>query len=102
MKIRFIDPAGQELDQAVDWYESQISGLGVEFLDEMDRTIRRIAAWPFSCEEIAPDIRRCIVNRFPYGLIYGIDDETIVILAVAHLHREPRYWVNRTDILNNG
>jgi hypothetical protein len=102
MKIRFLDPAGEELDQAVDWFESQVSGLGVEFLDEIDRAIRRIAIWPFSCEEILPNIRRCLVSRFPYGVIYSIDGDTLVVLAIAHLHRKPRYWVNRKDNLNNG
>ena len=40
-------------------------------------------------------VRRCLLARFPYGLIYGIDQETIVVVAVAHLHREPRYLVGR-------
>jgi plasmid stabilization system protein ParE len=102
MRIRFLDPASEELDQAVDWFESQVSGLGVEFLDEIDRAIRRIAAWPFSCEEILPNIRRCLISRFPYGVIYRIDEKTVVILAIAHLHRKPRYWIKRSDNQNTG
>jgi hypothetical protein len=48
-----------------------------------------------SCPEIEPGIRRCRLARFSYGLIYGVDGETIVIVAVAHLHRRPRYWIDR-------
>ena len=45
--------------------------------------------------EIEPGVRRCLLARFPYGLIYGLDGEMLVVVAVAHLHREPRYWVDR-------
>ena len=67
MKVRFLTLAQQELDNAVAWYNDQIE----------------------------PEIRRCLIARFPYGLIYGIDGDTIVVVAVAHLHRRPRYWIDR-------
>jgi len=45
--------------------------------------------------EIEQGLRRCLLSRFPYGIIYGVDSETIIVVAVAHLHREPRYWIDR-------
>jgi plasmid stabilization system protein ParE len=95
MKIRFLAIAQREVDDAVRWYDDQIAGLGQEFLDELDRAVRRAAAWPTSCPEIEHGVRRCLLARFPYGLIYGVDGETLVVLAVAHLHRKPRHWVER-------
>lgn len=95
MKVRFLTVAQQELDDAVAWYNEQATGLGQEFLDELDRVVRRAATFPMSCPEIEPGVRRCLLARFPYGLIYGVDRKTIVVVAVAHLHREPRYWVDR-------
>ncbi len=95
MKVRFLKPAQSEVDDAFVWYETQSHGLGIRFLDDIDRTIRRISAFPFSSMEIESDIRRCLLTRFPYGIIYGIDADTIIIIAVAHLHREPRYWIER-------
>jgi plasmid stabilization system protein ParE len=95
MKIRFLAPARQELDDAVIWYNEQADGLGQEFLDELDRAIRRSVAYPLSCPEIEPGLRRCLLARFPYGLVYGLDGDTVVVVAVAHLHREPRYWSDR-------
>lgn len=95
MRLRFLVLAQQELDDAVAWYNEQASGSGQGFLDELDRAVRRTVAFPMSCLEIEPGIRRCLLARFPYGLIYGVDRETIVVVAVAHLHREPRYWVGR-------
>jgi len=95
MNIRFLKSAQLEVDDAVEWYDSQSQDLGTRFLDDLDRTIRRITTFPLSCSEIEPEIRRCLFTRFPYGIIYGIDLETIVVIAVAHLHREPRYWIDR-------
>ncbi len=95
MKVRFLSPARQELDDAVTWYDQQAEGLGKEFLDELDRVIRRVVTYPFSAMEIEPGLRRGLLARFPYGLIFGQDGGTIVIVAVAHLHREPRYWADR-------
>jgi uncharacterized protein YuzE len=52
-------------------------------------------AFPISYPEIEPGIRRSRLARFPYGLIYGLDGETLVVVAVAHLHRRSRYWIDR-------
>ncbi len=95
MKVRLLAVARQELDDAVAWYNEQAAGLGREFLDEIDRAVRRVAAFPMSCPKIELGVRRCLLARFPYGLIFGVDGETLVVVAVAHLHREPRYWVDR-------
>ena len=95
MKIVFLAPAQNELDDAVDWYNRQAAGLGRELLDELDRAVRRALAFPLSYPEIEPGIRRCRLGRFPYGVIYGLDGDTLVVVAVAHLHRRPRYWIDR-------
>ncbi len=95
MKVRFLKPAQSEVDDAVTWYDSQSRNLGTQFLDDLDRAVRRIVAYPLSSKEIEKEIRRCLLSRFPYGIIYGIDSEVIIIIAVAHLHREPRYWIDR-------
>jgi hypothetical protein len=95
MNLRFLSPAEQELDDAVAWYNQQADGLGNEFLDELDRAIRRIATYPLSCQEIDPGLRRCLLARFPYGLVYGMDGDMLIVVAIAHLHRQPRYWSNR-------
>ena len=95
MKVRFLKPAQSEVDEAFAWYETQSHGLGKHFLDDFDRAVRRIVAYPFASAEIEDGLRRCLLSRFPYGIIYGIDSETIIVVAVAHLHREPRSWIDR-------
>ena len=96
MNIRFLTLAQKEVDESVRWYDEQAS-LGRDFLDELDRAVRLIKSHPLTAKEIEPEIRRCLLHRFPYALIYGIDEETIVVIAVAHLHRRPRYWSDRID-----
>ncbi len=95
MKLRFLLLAQRELDDAVAWFNEQAAGSGQEFLDELDRAVRRVLTFPMSCPEIEPGMRRCLLARFSYGLIYGMDGETLIVVAVAHLHRKPRYWVDR-------
>lgn len=95
MKIRFLAPAQREVDDAVAWYREQFDHLGQEFLDQLDRAVRRVVAFPLSCQEMGAGLRRCLLARFPYGLIYGLEDSTLIIVAVAHLHRKPNYWSDR-------
>ena len=97
MNIRFLDLAQREVNDAFLWYTEQTDELGREFLDELDRAVRLLTNYPLSSAEIAPAIRRCLLVRFPYSLIYGTNQETIIVIAVAHLHREPRYWADRLE-----
>lgn len=92
MKIRFLVAAQYELDEAYDWYEAQSKGLGAQLVEEMRLAVRRVAVFSESCQEIAPGIRRCLIRRFPYALIYRTAEEELVILAVMHQHRKPRDW----------
>lgn len=95
MKIEFLKAAQTELDEAFNWYEAQQLNLGIQFLNEFDNALRRIVVYPESYALLGSDIRRCLIKRFPYGVWYGIDTDTIVIVAVAHLHRKPNYWTKR-------
>lgn len=95
MRVRLLTLAQTELDDAFTWYECQSRGIGTQLLDDFDRAVRRSVAYPYSNVEIEEGVRRCLLSKFPYGIIYGIDGETIVVVAFAHLHREPRYWTER-------
>ncbi|MCC6947741.1 MAG: type II toxin-antitoxin system RelE/ParE family toxin [Bradyrhizobiaceae bacterium] len=95
MTIRFLEVAEIELDQAIRWYEAQAPGLGNTFLIEILSATDRISQYPEAWQPLGQDIHRCRLSRFPYGLIYAIEDGNILILAVAHLHREPDFWRDR-------
>lgn len=95
MKIEFLKSAQTELDQAFEWYETQQKDLGEQFLNELNAAIRRIVSYPESYILIEKNVRRCLVKRFSYGILYGIDADKIIVIAVAHLHRKPDYWIDR-------
>lgn len=99
MNVRFLSLADQEVDDTVAWYSELAERAGRDFLDELDRVVRLIRTYPLLATQIEHEIRRFLFPPFPFSLIYGIDQETIVVIAVAHQHREPRYWADRIDMI---
>lgn len=95
MNVKFLSPARRELREAVKYYEKQRTGLGKDFRDEVRSTIERIVAFPLGWSLLDSEFRRCQTKQFPYGIIYTIENDDIIIIAVAHLHREPEYWKAR-------
>ncbi|MDB9315352.1 type II toxin-antitoxin system RelE/ParE family toxin [Spirulina sp. CS-785/01] len=95
MNVKFLAPARQEFKEAIQYYETQRAGLGQEFSQAVQATINRIVAFPSGWSLLGNNIRRCQTHHFPYGVIYVIEEEEIIIIAVAHLHRKPDYWSNR-------
>ena len=95
MRFRLLAPAAAELHEAVAWYDEQAPGLSERFLDEMEAARKLIMAHPNAWHLLGNGVRRYRLERFPYGLIYVVEGDEIVILAVAHLHREPTYWESR-------
>ena len=95
MSVRLLAAAQAELDEAINWYEGQAPGLGAAFLLEAVKAFRRIEQYPDAWHPMTAEIRRCRLARFPYGVIYAQRQDGILILAVAHLHREPMHWRNR-------
>ena len=84
-----------ELNVAAQSYEHECPGLGVAFLTEVQRCIESIVDHPEAGTPIHTGIRRRLVPRFPYALLYAIKREEIRILAVMNLRRRPFYWVGR-------
>ena len=95
MKFDFHEDAEKELFAAIEYYEECQSGLGLRFSKEVFATIERICEYPFSWSQIDPKTRRCLTTRFPYGILYRITNDKILIMAVMNLHRRPGYWENR-------
>ncbi len=95
MKVRLLDIAELELDDAWAWHEAQAPGLGERFLVEIRAGRDLIAAFPQSWHPLGDGVRRFRLKRFPYGMIYVADPAEIVVLAVAHHHRDPEYWRGR-------
>ena len=95
MQIRFLEIASQELDDAIAYYNNELAGLGDKFLAEVLNALERVARYPKAWHPYTERTRRCLIKSFPYGVIYQIRDEEILVVAVANLHRKPEYWRGR-------
>jgi len=95
MNIQFLEPAQAELTEAVNHYNAQAEGLGFEFSDEVQATIDRIIEYPEAWTLVSKRTRRCRTRCFPHGIIYQVKGNTLLIIAVMHLHREPESWKTR-------
>ena len=97
MTYSFHPEANSDLNQAVDYYEDCQSDLGREFLDEVEAVIKRILLHPTAWSRLSRRTRRCLTNRFPYGIIYQVQENHVRIIAVAHSHRRLDFWDKRID-----
>ena len=100
MEISFLPIAKAELDDTFDWYEEQMIGLGHDFLETFTNTLKLIVSYPELPPLMSGNIRRCLLNRFPYAIYYGIANARIVVIAVSHLRRKPDYWLERLQNSN--
>jgi toxin ParE1/3/4 len=97
MKKIILQQAFKELNDAVSYYEEQQTGLGLRLMDEFDRHV----SWILSNSTV-PCIRRGGYRRvnlktFPYYIAYIVREDILWILAVAHGHRKPEYWIERKN-----
>lgn len=94
---RFLSPAEEEMIEAAVFYESRTGGLGNDFLDDVQQAVDRLSYYPHSGDQIDSGLRRTLLHRFPFSLIYALEQTGIVIVAVAHHGRAPGYWRSRVN-----
>jgi len=95
MNAILVEPAGNELQDAVDYYNAQFDGLGFQFYDCFQDTIRYIKAAPVAWVSVGGNTRRINIKRFPYMLLYVLEGDSILVTCVAHQHRNPEYYADR-------
>lgn len=95
MEVRFHPDAEAEFIAAAEFYEAQATGLGLDFIVEVQHALEMIVSHPGIGHLFSRQLRRILVRRFPYGLLYISNPDGIFIAAVMHLHRRPNYWKGR-------
>lgn len=95
MNYHYHPDAQREASAALAHYAAIEQQLGANFLTELENTITRIVSMPEAWTQLVAGTRRCLLHRFPYGVIYETESEAIHIIAVMHLHRKPAYWLDR-------
>ncbi|MGA1940907.1 type II toxin-antitoxin system RelE/ParE family toxin [Arcobacter sp. YIC-310] len=95
MNIKYLKLAKLEFDDSKSYYELQQKGLGKSFENEVRSSINRIKRFPNSYQKIFNEIIRCTLHKFPHNILYTQQKDHILIIAIAHQHRKPDYWVSR-------
>ncbi|MGH9948666.1 MAG: type II toxin-antitoxin system RelE/ParE family toxin [Pyrinomonadaceae bacterium] len=90
--------AEHEANDAFDWYESEQVGLGDRFRTELKLTLKRIISSPLQYAVVhGSDIRRAGIKRFPYSVIFRLENDSVLVLAIFHEKRNPIIWRGRID-----
>ncbi len=97
MKAEFHPRASEEIVETTAYYEGEVPGLGERFVNEVERIIEVLCDQPKIGQSVGEELRRILLARFPYSLIYSIEPERIWVIAVAHHRRRPGYWQDRID-----
>jgi len=93
--IQFHELSKKELFDARDYYDDLVFGLGELFINEVEKTLNVIKANPLAYPFIKEEIRKAVVIKFPYSILYRVENEFVYILAVMHQKRKPSYWSGR-------
>jgi hypothetical protein len=94
--VKIHEFAYQDLNEGVVWYDSQMIGLGEKFKQEIVKQVANISKNPswFLIEQ--DNIYKAYIPKYPYKILYSFTENNIIIWAIAHMHRKPNYWKNRT------
>jgi toxin ParE1/3/4 len=95
VRVTFNELAERELNDAAQYYEVERPDLGKAFITEVQRCTQEVVDHPLAGAVVGTVVRRRMCQRFPYALLYAVNDEEIRILAVMHVRRRPGYWVGR-------
>jgi toxin ParE2 len=95
MHVKFLTAAESDLLEAVSYYNEQKEDLGFEFSKEIQRAVFSMVDFPDAWPALNKNYRRCRLQKFPYGIFYRVQDKSVIIVAILHLHRNPESWRSR-------
>ena len=100
MILRLLDEAKEELLESAYWYEQKREGLGDDFISAVERGLKTIEKRPRQFTQLNfgnkdREVRRCVLKRFPYLIVFEILPHEILVVAIAHSKRKPKYWSAR-------
>lgn len=94
MKIVISELAAGEIEDGSELYEQVVDGYGNRFRAEVRKALLRIAEHPQAWVVEKGDVRKCVMHTFPHKILYSIEEDHIFVIAVAHMHRRPEYWID--------
>ena len=95
LKIKFQEHSKYDFDEAKHYYKTQEENLYKKFKYDLEQSLNRILSFPNLYPNIDTNIKKCVLNKFPYTILYTIKNDTIYILAIANHHKNPKEYKNR-------
>ena len=86
-----------DIEEAFEWYEEHNPGLGFEFIRAVDICLASIGRYPLAYPLVHREVRRALIRRFPYGIFYLVEEDTIVVIASFHVKRDPQQWQSQSN-----
>ena len=93
--VWFLDEAEDDIAAAFQWYETKRVGLGADFVRVLDATLAALVEFPESCQVIHRDTRRCLMGRFPFEILYRLENGLLVVVGCMHGTRDPSTVLRR-------
>jgi toxin ParE1/3/4 len=97
MRCEFHPEALEEYHLAISWYAERDPHVAGHFIEAVEDAIFRIVKAPRRWRIVEEDVRRCLTHVFPYSILYTIESDFLLIVAVMHFSREPEYWKRRSQ-----
>jgi hypothetical protein len=95
VKYVLLKGVAEEIRQSALFYNNESYGLGLDFARKVKNTIKSIIQFPEAWTRFGDNFRQCQLERFPFSVVYYVEPNRIVVVAVAHQKRRPGYWENR-------
>jgi plasmid stabilization system protein ParE len=95
VKAIFHPEADEEFQHSIEVYQAESPELGLRFYGAVMVAAAKIEAHPQAWPRLRGGVRKCLVEAFPYKLLYAIEADCIHVVAVMHAKRNPDYWVER-------
>ena len=93
--IRITEEAREDIDEAVEWYDEQKSGLGDLFLQRLNESFSAIQQNPASFKRVYRQLRQSALKKFPYVVLYKVENNIILIYCVFHTSKDPKKKLKR-------
>lgn len=93
--LRIAEAAKSDIIEAEEWYNSQKPTLGDTFKSKVKEAFNYIEKNPKKTQLRYRNVHLYLIKRFPYGVHYYLDGSTIMVVALIHLNREPKSWLDR-------
>ena len=97
MKARLTPEADFDAQHAIQWYDERDHELGDDFLQKVNECITSVEKNPEKYPIVHRKIRRALIKRFPYEILFEIENDEIIIYAIYHCARDPEVWKRRRD-----